>query len=137
MTIRTASSIQGDGHQILKAPQDTEPLVPKGGAGDMSTGRNGSPSATVSSLSSSSSSSATTAAAPTNVGQDSLVHALAGGLGSAIALALTYPLDQIRTFQQGKADYSLAHSYVSVTSTSSSGSLTPLLLLIPLLFSGR
>lgn len=34
------------------------------------------------------------------MGQDSLIHALAGGLGSSIALALTYPLDQIRTFQQ-------------------------------------
>jgi len=34
------------------------------------------------------------------MGQDSLIHALAGGLGSAIALALTYPLDQVRTFQQ-------------------------------------
>lgn len=31
---------------------------------------------------------------------DSLVHALAGGLGAALALAVTYPLDVVRTFQQ-------------------------------------
>lgn len=35
-----------------------------------------------------------------NAGQDSLVHAVAGGLGSAMALAITYPLDMVRTFQQ-------------------------------------
>lgn len=35
-----------------------------------------------------------------HAGQDSLVHAVAGGLGSAIALAITYPLDMVRTFQQ-------------------------------------
>ncbi|TFJ87333.1 hypothetical protein NSK_001665 [Nannochloropsis salina CCMP1776] len=34
------------------------------------------------------------------MGRESLIHALAGGLGSALALALTYPLDQVRTFQQ-------------------------------------
>jgi ABC-type cobalt transport system substrate-binding protein len=31
---------------------------------------------------------------------ESILHAVAGGVGSAIALALTYPLDQLRTYQQ-------------------------------------
>ena len=36
----------------------------------------------------------------TSLGQDSLIHAVAGGFGSSLALAVTYPLDQVRTFQQ-------------------------------------
>jgi hypothetical protein len=35
-----------------------------------------------------------------SVSRDSLVHAVAGGVGSALALALFYPLDQLRTYQQ-------------------------------------
>lgn len=34
------------------------------------------------------------------VSRDSLVHAVGGAVGSALALALLYPLDQLRTFQQ-------------------------------------
>lgn len=94
MSTRTAASNQSNGPHVLEA-HEAEPVIVKGGGGKDVNGSCSAPASSSSPLTASGTSTS-------NVGQDSLVHALAGGLGSAIALALTYPLDQIRTFQQGK-----------------------------------